>query len=166
MKFASLTLAAAALAGSAFLPMAASAQALDATTGQQAVVELANDVRHAQAFSVLFASHGPMGADACEPIDPAVQQQAILELNDLDQRATDLAYRTSGTVHAQAMTIVRTLETRQLNLLYPIVSDSCYVAPGASQQQQQGALQSGPAPTPQKPYLDTDTSWTGSAGWR
>jgi hypothetical protein len=159
MKLASLALAAT-VAASALLPMAASAQALDATTGRQAVVELANDVRHAQAFSgPVFVTHGPNGADSCEPIDPAVQQQAVNELTGLDQRAADLAYRTSGTVHAQAMTIVRTIETRQWNLLHPIVADNCYVAPGAPQP-------AGPAQTPQSPYLDTDTSWTGSAGWR
>jgi hypothetical protein len=153
MKLASLALAAAALAVSAVLPMAASAQALDDASGRQAFTDLRNDIWHAQAFT-----NRAFSPYSCEPVDPAVQQQAVNELNGLDQRATDLAYRTSGVLHAQTMTVVRTLESRQWTLLHPTVPESCYVAPGTSQQQQ-------PARTPQTSFLDTDTSWTGSAGW-
>jgi hypothetical protein len=129
VKLASLALATA-LAVASIMPAVASAQALDPDTGRQAVLDLGSDMRQAGAFR-LVALHGPMGRNACDAYDPAVQAQAALELNDLDQRATDLANRTSGGVHAQAMTEVRSIENAYWDLFHPSVPDRCYVAPGA-----------------------------------
>ena len=109
----------------------ASAQALDAASGRQAVLDLTSEVRRSSAM-YLVSRHEPQNRDACEPIDPTELAQAQADLNAYDQRAVAVANATSGGVHVQAMNLVRIIENGYILLSYPIIPERCYVAPGSS----------------------------------
>jgi hypothetical protein len=79
----------------------------------------------------LVTMHGPNSRLACDAIDPDERWQAEVELNQYAQRATELANNTSGGNHVRAMTLVRTIESAYNSLIYPVVPERCYVAPGA-----------------------------------
>lgn len=109
------------------VPSAAAAQTLDSATGIQAENDLWNEVLGSSALE-LYRQHNPESRFACDPIDPDARAQALTELSLFDQRATDLANRTSGNVHVRAMTIQRSISNAFYALMYPVVPDRCYVA--------------------------------------
>ena len=117
------------LLGALALPTVASAQAVDADT--QAIFDLATEVRGSSALK-LSDSHEPTAwGTMCDPIDPDVRARAEADLNAFDQRAYEIANRTSYATHARAMMLVRNIEHAYDVLHYPIIPDRCYVASGA-----------------------------------
>jgi len=114
------------LLGALALPTVASAQAVDADT--QAVYDLAAEVHASSAFKLADAQAPAWGRMCPGPIDADARVRAETELNAFDQRAVELANRTSYAAHARAMLLVRNIETAYNLLHYPVVADACYVA--------------------------------------
>ena len=107
----------------AVIPTTVSAQAL---SNADAFTDIYHLMSEYQRSDVLATIHDYQSR--CEPLDPDTRVWALTELNRFDQRAVDLANRSSYQAHMRAQSLAWSIESVYSDVLNQVTSPGCYVA--------------------------------------